>query len=178
MDESGPYEASDSSKLVDEVFGGKVSVEVALTKLRTRLLDLTLRNKLLNYRPPKGRAFQFTGGFDFDLLFERLKEGEAVSLMYVPDPPAGRYENGKKPDVRAFAKELGITTSFDLARSIEAARRQRGQMLQVLLYPADLERMARKVAGEAHTVIEETGSNMLYGDVPGVVGTSGGGFRR
>lgn len=162
MDESGPYEASDSSKLVDEVFGGKVSVEVALTKLRTRLLDLTLRNKLLNYRPPKGRAFQFTGGFDFDLLFERLKEGEAVSLMYVPDPPAGRYENGKKPDVRAFAKELGITTSFDLARSIEAARRQRGQMLQVLLYPADLERMARKVAGEAHTVIEETGSNMLY----------------
>jgi hypothetical protein len=54
MDESSPYEATDSSKLVDEVFGGKVSVEVALTKLRTRLLDLTLRNKLLNYRPPKG----------------------------------------------------------------------------------------------------------------------------
>lgn len=162
MDESGPYEATDSSKLVDEVFSGKVSVGIALAKLRTRLLDLTLRNKLLNYRPPKARALQFTGGFDFDLLFERLEEGKSVSLAYVPDPPPARYENGKKPDVRVFAKEVGITTSFDLARSNEAARQHRSQALQVLSYPADLERMARKVSGEAHTVIEETGSNMLY----------------
>lgn len=162
MDETGPYEATDASKLVDEVFSGKVSLAEALAKLRTRLLDLTMRNRLLNYRAPKGRSFQFTGGFDFDLIYDRLEEGKTVSLAHVPDPPPAQYENGKKPDVRTVAKDVGIATSVDLPRSNDAPRAQRGGALQVLLYPADLERMARKVSSEARTVIEETGTNMLY----------------
>ena len=30
------------------------------------------------------------------------------------------------------------------------------------MYPADLEKFARKLSSEAHTVVEETGTNMLY----------------
>jgi len=162
MDEGNPYRADDASKLAGDVFGGKLGVQQALEKLRQRLLDLTLRNKLLNYKSPKGRSFQFTSSPDLDLVYERLEEGKAVGLAYVPDPPTNRYDNGKKPDVRTYARELGIGTSVDVPKSTGSTAYKRLQDLQVLNYPADLERAARKIASEARTVIEETGANMLY----------------
>ncbi|WP_431103375.1 DUF4011 domain-containing protein [Roseateles noduli] len=97
MDEGNPYRADDASKLAGDVFGGKLGVQQALEKLRNRLLDLTLRNKLLNYKSPKGRSFQFTGSPDLDLVYDRLEEGRSVVLAYVPDPPTERYDNGRKP---------------------------------------------------------------------------------
>jgi very-short-patch-repair endonuclease len=162
MAEGNLYKEDDASKLAGELFGGKLTVAEALSKLRTRLLDLTMRNRLLNYRHPKGRSFQFTDDPDLNLLFERLEEGKLVSLVYVPDPPAQRYENGKKPDVRAYAREQGIGTTVDIGPSAATTAYKRLPGLQVLQYPADLERMVRKVSSEARTVIEETGTNMLY----------------
>src|SRR5581483_8763695 len=110
MTDKGLYEEGSSSELAQELFSGKLDVRQALERLRTRLLDLTLRNKLLNYRPPKGRAYQFVGEPDLNLVYERLEEGKSVPLVYVPDPPHDRYEGAKKPDVRVYAKELGIAT--------------------------------------------------------------------
>lgn len=68
MSEANSYQEDDTSKLAGELFSGKLGVEEALTKLRTRLLDLTMRNRLLNYRHPKGRSFQFTDDPDLNLL--------------------------------------------------------------------------------------------------------------
>ena len=122
MTEGNPYEAEDASKLAGELFSGRLTVSEALTRLRTRLLDLTMRNRLLNYRHPKGRSFQFTHEPDLNLLFERLEEGKSVSLAHVSDPPVQRYENGKKPDVRTYARELGIGTSVDIGPSAASSR--------------------------------------------------------
>jgi len=162
MAEENPYRADDAGALAEELFSGKLTVAESLTKLRTRLLDLTMRNRLLNYRHPKGLSFQFTDNPDLNLLFERLEEGRSVPLAYVPDPPLQRYDNGKKPEARLFAREVGIGTSVDVGPSGATTAYRRLSGLQVLQYPADLERMTRKVASEARTVIEETGTNMLY----------------
>ena len=113
MGEGNPYKADDSGALANELFSGKLSVAESLERLRTRLLDLTMRNKLLNYRHPKALSLQFTNDPDLNLLYERLEEGKSVSLAYVPDPPVQRYENGKKPDARVFARELQIGTSVE-----------------------------------------------------------------
>lgn len=158
----GVYQEDDASKLAGEVFGGKLSVEEALTRLRTRLLDLSMRNRLLNYRLPKGRSLQFTDNPDLNQVYERLEEGRPVPLGYVPDPPPESYEVGKKPEARHHAKSLGIATSIDLVAPSGTGARQRSPALQVLLYPADLERISRKISSEARTVVEETGTNMLY----------------
>lgn len=158
MADEGMYQEEDASKLVDEVFSGKLGVEGALTKLRTRLLDLTMRNRLLNFRPSKARTFQFTNDPNLDLIFERLEEGKAIPLSPVPDPPHSRYEGGKKPDVRVYARECGIGMSVDLGKPTG----RRHSDLQVIAYPTDLERVARKISTEARTVVEETGTNMLY----------------
>ncbi|WP_143694565.1 DUF4011 domain-containing protein [Variovorax sp. JS1663] len=159
MSEESIYSEEDSSQLVGEVFSGRLGIGEALTKLRTRLLDLTMRNRLLNFRPSKARNFQFTNDPDLDLLYERLDEGKVIPISHIPDPPHARYEDGRKPDVRVYARECSIGTSIDLGKPAQARRHSD---LQVIAYPSDLERSARKISTEARTVVEETGTNMLY----------------
>ncbi|MCY4745655.1 DUF4011 domain-containing protein [Pelomonas sp. UHG3] len=162
MGEGNPYKSEDASKLAGELFNGKLSVAQALERLRTRLLDLTMRNRLLNYRHPKALSVQFTDDPDLSVLFERLVEGKSVPLAYVPDPPHERYDNGRKPDVRVYAREVGIGTSVDIGPSAASTAYKRVGGLQVLQYPVELEKLARKISSEARTVVEETGTNMLY----------------
>jgi very-short-patch-repair endonuclease len=162
MSEVNSYQEDDTSKLAGELFSGKLGVEEALVKLRTRLLDLTMRNRLLNYRHPKGRSFQFTDDPDLNLLFERLQDGKSVPVAFVPDPSIARYDGGKKPEARIYARDVDIGTSIDISQSHSSLASKRLPALQVIQYPADLERMMRKVSTEARTVIEETGTNMLY----------------
>ena len=162
MSEPSLYQEDDSSRVAGEFFSGKLTIEEALTKLRGRLLDLSLRNRLLNYRHPKGRSFQFTGSPDLDVVFDKLEDGRPIPLLYVPDPPPERYEEGKRPDVRVFAREVGIGTAIEIESPSSTATQRSVPGLQVLRYPADLERACRKISTEARTVVEETGTNMLY----------------
>jgi transcription elongation GreA/GreB family factor/very-short-patch-repair endonuclease len=162
MADGTTYAADDVSRLADDVFGGKLGVKEALQKLRNRLLDLSMRNRLLNYRYPKHRSIQFVDSPNLNLLFERLEEGKSVRVAYIPDPSTDLYEAGKKPDVRTHARTLGIDLATHFPPSKEASPNKRLPPLQVLLYPADLERLLRKLSTEARTVIEETGTNMLY----------------
>lgn len=48
------YQSEDATKLAVDVFAGRLTIEEALKRLRTRLLDLSMRNRLLNYKHPKG----------------------------------------------------------------------------------------------------------------------------
>jgi hypothetical protein len=140
------YQEEDASKLTDELFSGKLGVAEAQAKHRTRLLDLTMRNRLLNYKHPKGRSFQFADEPDLNLLFERLEDGKSVAIAYVPNPSVSPYDGGKKPETRIYAKTLNIGTSVDIAPSNSSTAAKRLPTLQVIQYPADLERMMRKVA--------------------------------
>ena len=54
----GDYRANDATPLVGEIFSGGLSVGDAIERLRTRLLDLSARNGLINYRHPKARCVQ------------------------------------------------------------------------------------------------------------------------
>ncbi len=126
------------------------------------LRALTTRNRLLNYRFPKGRCIPIIGAVNYNLLFDRLLDGGSVRFSPVPDPQTDSYE-GKKPEVRLHAEKLGIRTSQDFPSAPvgpHTGRKLAG--LQVLLYPADMDRLIRRMANEAKTAIEETGSNMLY----------------
>ena len=41
------------------LFGGSVSIKVGLNQLRLRLLDLTGRNRLINFKHTPGKSLQF-----------------------------------------------------------------------------------------------------------------------
>lgn len=160
--QTGDYQANSADALVGELFSGRVTLVEAIARLRTRLLDLSARNRLLNYRHPKGRCVQIADEPNVNLVFDRLYvDGKAAPFKYVPEPSPDTY-GGKRPEARQHAARIGISTSFEFAPNSAGSSGRRLHGIQTLLYPADLERQLRKIASEAKTAVEETGTNMLF----------------
>lgn len=156
------HQANDADASVGEPFSGGITVGEAIERLRTRLLDLSARNRLLNYRHPKGRCVQIADEPNVNLVFDRLYvDGKGVPFKYVPEPPPDTYE-GKRPEARLYAPRVGISTAFEFPANPAGSNGHRLHGIQTLLYAADLERQLRKIASEAKTAVEETGTNMLF----------------
>lgn len=147
----------------------------SLESIRKRLLDLSSRNALLNYKFPKGKCLQFIETTP-NAVFKALSDKKTIDLAPIPKPTDAEiksyYQNeGKKdpslkdlaPTVESWAKHLGYQTSFDLQQndfysSINADR----DCLQSLLYPKDLETRIKHIKQQAESSLSETGSNVLY----------------
>src|SRR5690348_16968424 len=114
---ANPYDSQSADKSPSELFTGKLSLVDALNKLRTRLLDLSARNRLLNYRHPKRRSIQFVDEPDLNLVFTRLIDGRPILAKYVPDPPPDSYTT-KRPDAKSFAQSVGIDTNAEFSPKI------------------------------------------------------------
>jgi hypothetical protein len=135
----------------------------ALEQLRLRLLDLSGRNRLLNFRHSAGRALQFVEGQLAD-VYERLVEGNtrgSIPIAGLPEPPRSEWveRNGRliRPEPLAWASRQGIPISYDLDDCGE-----RATSIRALLYPDELAKHCRKIEREAVLAIEETGANMLF----------------
>lgn len=158
------YEAKDVAKLVGEVFSGQLTTRDALQRLRTRLLDLSPRNRLLNYRHPRGKCVQFVGHPNLNILFDRLLvEAKSIVVKPVPEPDPDTYD-GRRPEPRQQAQDCGIDVSFEFppATTGEASHGKKLRGLQTLLYPAELRKLLKKIAYESKTAVEETGTNILF----------------
>ncbi|MDT9547561.1 MAG: DUF4011 domain-containing protein [Chlorobium phaeovibrioides] len=158
---TGEYQANETDAIIGTIFSGTITVTDAIERIRTRLLDLSLRNWLLNYRHPKGRSIQIADNPILNLVFDRLMDSKSVAFKYVPEPDPDSYD-GKRPEAKLHAARLGISTAFEFSPNPEGANGHRLHGIQTLLYPSDLERQLRKIASEAKSAIEETGSNMLF----------------
>jgi very-short-patch-repair endonuclease len=128
------------------------STETGLDRIRTRLLDLTNRNKLLNFRHSPASSLRVVD-VPVDTVFRQLRDTEKLAFAAVPEPDVP----GDPPPAKDYADELGWDTSLDLRNSDDHA-----QALPVLLYHEQLDSLSRKIASAAKTAIEESGANMLY----------------
>lgn len=151
--------------------------QVELNKLRSRLLDLTARNRLLNYPHPRGRSLRFIET-DPVWLYDRLLSGNSVRVQHVPAPPRGQAlerewpdwvaKNGRdvKPKAHEWAKFKGYRTDYELSELYKTSSGggpgRRGARVQTLMYPEDLERQVSRMAQLARTAIEDSGANILY----------------
>lgn len=162
MDLNDNIDLSEIEPSLSDLFSGKYSIADGLRQLRTRLLDLTSRNRLLNFKHPKGKSIQIVDA-DFDAVYLRLLDNRSLIFQPVPEPDQDQY-TGQQPEVKQYAQSIGINTNIELSsprKDLPAP--QHGTMkLKALYYPEDLEKLLRKIAREAKTAIEETGTNMLY----------------
>jgi hypothetical protein len=133
------------------------STETGLERIRTRLLDLTNRNKLLNFRHSVTSSLRVVD-VHLDSVFRHVTEGGKLSFLPVPEPK-DRGE-AEKPSAAEYADELGWRTSFDLDE-VPTPDEYDGS-LPVLYYQENLDTVSRKIASAARTAIEESGTNMLY----------------
>jgi len=130
------------------------STDIGLDRIRTRLLDLTNRNKLLNFKHPNASSLRVVD-VPIDPVYGRLRENEKLIFSPVPDPGVHRIDVVTAKD---YADELGWNTSFDLSTE----EKDDVQSLPVLHYQEPLDTVSRKITAAAKTAIEESGMNMLY----------------
>ena len=153
----------------DNVFSGDLTLEEALQRLRLRLLDLTGRNRLLNFRHSIGKSLRFVHSSP-EAVFSRLypNPNAPSQISPVPEPPKADWitVSGRltKPEPKQHAASLSFGTSYELPKitSKSLVGSNTGNKVQTLYYAEDLGRHCRKIDREAKLAIEETGANMLY----------------
>lgn len=143
--------------------------------LRRRLLDLTRRNSLLNYRHPKLRSLRVVDKLP-DQLFTELSAGSKFVLTPVPLPPKFQDADESirnlypehigqrvRPDSVTWAKHHGIRIDYELPKTASTEDGRHGdRKMQTLFYPEDLEAQLANISRVARTAMEESGVNILY----------------
>ena len=158
-----PSSSVADAPVVDDLFTGRLPIQEALARLRLRLLDLTSRNRLLNFKHSPGKSLQFVHSVPDKVLARLLgNQGAIVAVNPVPEPERALWVlvNGRltRPDVKEYAQRCGIKTALELAPEPSWD----GAAVRALYYPEELARHCRKLAREARSAIEETGANMLF----------------
>jgi hypothetical protein len=79
-----------------------------LEKLRTRLLDLTLSNRLLNFKQDGARVVRVIDELP-DQLFKRLRDGVELEIVPLPRPPKDEGgAEGSAPAPRVDRAKLAL----------------------------------------------------------------------
>lgn len=185
-----PKQAKESSRPMSEeqeqqaadnfLNSGDPFVLESLELMRKKLLDLTARNRLLNFPiHQKGSALRIIDEVPNQLCEELLADRE---LKFQPVPPPTRTqliehgylevdeETGEErqmkpnPDAREWAKVLGFDVNYELPRQEDTSGDEKHQddAIQVLLYPPEMESRLRAIRSKAQTAIEEMGASILY----------------
>jgi Protein of unknown function (DUF4011) len=107
------------------------SVAEGLERLHARLLDLTNRNRLLNYRHPRASSLRVVNS-DLQSVFNRLVSGAKLPFEPVPEPTpreiAHLYSDEEdtsslaKPPAQEFAAAIGRNTSGAMKGLMELCR--------------------------------------------------------
>lgn len=150
----------------------------SLAAIRRRLLDLSGRNNLLNFKHPKSSCVRIIDELP-DQIYSVLESGAKFTLIPVSEPTeqelinasyinidarTGKRIVGEYPTAEQWAKHLGLATSYDLPEITTSSKQAKHQdtNLQTLFYAPELESRLRSIRGAADVSIEESGANILY----------------
>jgi very-short-patch-repair endonuclease len=151
----------------------------SLEQIRNRLLDLTARNRLLNFKHGRGGYIRVIDELP-DQLCDLLFLEEDLEFLPIPEPSRDQLievgyievddETGqerrikKDPTAIEWAKKLNFETNFELPSPIDTKEPAKHQdhAIQTLLFPYEMESQLRGLRNKAETAIEETGANILF----------------
>jgi DNA polymerase III delta prime subunit len=152
----------------------KSIVTEGLHKTRLNLLDLSGRNRLLNFKHTGSKILRIVDELPNQIFSELLSNADSEQksgfiLSPVPLPKKTEYpdiDDIKKLqsiDVKSHAKKLNISTEWEMQATAQSSEaKHQDDKLQTLHYPEDLDRLVRRIQSEAKTAIEESGVNMLF----------------
>lgn len=151
----------------------------ALQNLRMRLLDLTARNRLINFRHTKGGSLRVIDELPNQLVETLLADTE-MRFEAVPEPTEDELidagylafdEEEQKlvelkpyPTAKDWAEQLGLETSYEVPEhaSEDDAHKHTDTAIQTLLYPYEMEARLKNLLSQAESAIQEMGANILY----------------
>ena len=159
----------------------KGRIEQRIERLRQKLLDLSTKNRMLNFQHPKASCLRVVDELPHQ-LFDVLREGTTLTFEPLADPTLGELEaynaprpdqvrratetrSTVRPDAATWARHSGINVNYDLpveTDEFERADRHADRKVQTLHFPDELDARLRKIRSAGRTAIEESGANMLY----------------
>lgn len=151
----------------------------SLEKLRSRLLDLSARNRLLNFSHARSKRFARIVDELPDHLFETLTADQLMRFAPIPEPTERQLiEHGylkydektgsvselkKPPTAETWAQILGIETSYELPTGTDSpSDKHADDAIQTLYYPTELESRLQILHSQSRLSLDETGANILY----------------
>lgn len=139
--------------LTESLRGKEVQEMDAPTRMKVwerKLLDLSLRNTLLNFRANKGAVQLMTT--DGAALEDHLADGEDFLLVEIPSEWTATCRD---------AKMYEIETDRNLVDSI-SKEEMKNHRIRTFLNAEDLDKNLKKLQRAARVSLEENGSNTLY----------------
>ena len=143
-----------------------------------RLLDLTARNRLINFRHTKTRSLRIIDELPNQLVETLLADTE-VRFLAIREPTekelieAGYLEFDeesqqiihlhKDPTAEMWARNLGFATSYEVPEfATEGSHKHSDTAIQTLLYPFEMEARLKSLFQTSELAIQEMGANILY----------------
>ena len=154
-------------------------VSSELTRARQRLVDLTLRNRLLNFRPTRRTTIRIVDELPGQVWRMLAEEGKHLAFLSreeheLFEPPASHPPASDEPEVADLAVEDNAGGEFDEVFSLpdvktaleadqhELPRRYTDLFLQTPLAGEDLQTNLIRIEHQARSVQEERGVNLLF----------------
>jgi len=135
-----------------------VDITAEIDRQREKLLDLTKRNRLLNYKKHRTRTVQLIRKTPNDVFDRMVVNGKTMSVVPIPEDLADE-------DLFASSDNEAID-HLELSSQVPASGLLQAQYADANLYTTlDYEKMERglqKIRLDAQSAIQETGVNILY----------------
>lgn len=131
-------------------------VESALQHVRGKLLDLTRRNRLLNYKETV-RSIRIVDELPDEVFRILVIDGKDMEFL----PLGEDLDEGLKAQIVEPMEKLSKDLELPLPTA-QVAKKYKDSRLQTPFSDRVLERRCKKLLQESKTAIEETGSNLLY----------------
>lgn len=147
--------------------GGRVSgfIENALSTLRAKLLDLTRRNRLLNFKE-SARSIRIVDELPDEVY--RILVSDDKEMQFIPVDGEEAALDAVESEDPLLLDEAEQNNGADLKHELptpnksETAKKHVDTKLQTPFTSTVLERRCKKLLQESKTAIDETGSNLLY----------------
>jgi superfamily I DNA and/or RNA helicase/very-short-patch-repair endonuclease len=151
----------------------------SLDAVRRKLLDLSSRNALLNYKHQSSKCIRLIDELP-DQIFTELQADKTFCFIPVPtpteielietgfvikDPTTKKIVKQDYPSATQWAKYKNLSVSFELPAKLDTNQgnlQHEDRNLQTDLFAPELEGRLRKIRGLAETALQETGANVLY----------------
>jgi very-short-patch-repair endonuclease len=155
-------------------------VEEALERLKRKLLDLSRRNSLLNYKAGRN-SIRIVDELPAVISDYLVNKGKSMVLNPLPDPepetedievkpknqnlplitPLGHDAENQK-DVKAVNDGINTKHELPTANSVDSEKKHIDNKLQTDLVSQVLERRCKKISAECRRSIEESGINIFF----------------
>jgi very-short-patch-repair endonuclease len=137
-----------------------------LEDIRLKLLDLTNRNRLLNFKYGSG-CIKITDELPAQVFEYLVKQGKDMTFLPLPEDDGTAEEHGE--EMQLFGETDAVSEDdSDQDRPLlehpddEVPEKHRDEKLQTTLEPDLLETRLRRMRSDARSFIQETGNNHLF----------------